>query len=92
MDGGNRIRRLTAVVVTVIVLAVGGGVALRVLWPGGGTVVVVHWSNGHLMRQGLLPEMAAEFNRASHRTKSGKRIEVQVVGYGSWEQAEDLLS
>lgn len=60
------------------------------------TVEVVHWSNGHLLREGsglrLLPQMAADFNDADHRTQSGKRIEVQVYYYGSSEQAADLLS
>ena len=59
-------------------------------------LVVVHWSNGHLMRTGsglrLLEQMADEFNQAGHKTQSGKPIEVKVLYYGSWEQAQDLLS
>ena len=60
------------------------------------TVTVIHWSNGHLMRTGsglrLLEQMADEFNQAGHKTQSGKPIEVKVLYYGSWEQAQDLLS
>jgi len=42
------------------------------------TVVVVHWANGHHMEPALLPAFAQPFNQASQRTRSGKRIEVQV--------------
>ncbi len=38
-------------------------------------VTVVHWTNGHLLRDGsgmrLLRQMADEFNRAGYQTQSG---------------------
>ena len=98
-------RRLTVIVVVVLVLAIAGAIALRfggggsgpgpgpTTTPGpGGVVQVVQWSNGHLMRPGLMKEMADQFNKANYRTQSGKRIEVKVYNHGSAEQADDLLS
>ena len=40
-------------------------------------VVVVHWSNSHPMREGLLPEMAEEFNNEDHETADGQPIEIR---------------
>lgn len=85
-------KRLTIVIVLALVLAVGGGITLRAVGWGGETVTVVHWSNGHLMRPGLMKEMAAQFNQEVHRMRSGKRIQVQVINHGSAEQSDDLLS
>ncbi len=53
-------------------------------------VVVVQWSNSHLMREGLLPAMAERFNREDHETDSGDPIEVVVVSCDSAVQAGDL--
>jgi Ca-activated chloride channel family protein len=90
------VKKLTVVVILLLVVAAVGGGLYRILSTGGERIVVVHWTNGHLLRTGsglrLLDQMAAEFNEARHRTQSGKRIEVQVYYYGSWEQAQDLLS
>jgi Ca-activated chloride channel family protein len=55
------------------------------------TVEVVHWASSHLMRKGLLPEMAAQFNQAGHSTKSGKQIVVKVHDVPSELQAEYLV-
>jgi len=55
-------------------------------------LVIVHWSNSHLMRHGLLPEMAETFNRRHHKTSTGRPIEVEVVTCDSKPQTEDLLS
>jgi Ca-activated chloride channel family protein len=44
------------------------------------------------MRQGLLPDMAAQFNKAGHKTKSGKRIVVKTFSYDSFAQVADLAS
>ena len=38
------------------------------------TVEVMHWATGHLFRDGLLPEMADQFNAERHRTDSGRLI------------------
>lgn len=60
------------------------------------TVRIVHWTNGHLLRDDsglrLLRQMAQEFNDAGHRTSDGTRIEVDVRYAGSAEQAAELLS
>ncbi|MBI4332356.1 MAG: VWA domain-containing protein [Chloroflexi bacterium] len=84
-------KRSTFLVLVVVVLAV---VAAIVLWRRGAgeEVSVVHWSNGHLVRPGLLKEMSAEFNKAGHRTRSGKRIKVEVFSRDSVLQVDDLLS
>jgi Ca-activated chloride channel family protein len=98
------VRRFTIGVILVVILATVGVFTLRLGWKGGepgstepgkpaaGTVEVVHWSNGHLMRPGLMKEMAAAFNNADYRTGAGNRIEVKVYNHGSAEQADDLLS
>lgn len=85
-------KRLTTLIISVLIVAAIGGGLFRLFWTGGERLTIVHWTTGHLMRNGLLPEMTVAFNRAAHRTDSGKRIEVKVFDYGSWEQAKDLLS
>ena len=75
----------------VVVIALAAGFTLRGVGRGE-TVTVVHWSNGHLMRPGLMQDMATEFNQEGHRTKSGKHIQVQVFNHGSAEQSDDLAS
>jgi Ca-activated chloride channel homolog len=85
-------KKYTLAAILVLVLALGGILGLRVTGCGGETVTVVHWSNGHLMRPGLMMEMAARFNQSNFRTPSGKRIKVQVVNHGSAEQSDDLTS
>jgi hypothetical protein len=44
------------------------------------------------MREGLLPEMAAEFNAGDHKTASGHPIEVTVIECDSVQQRDDLVS
>src|SRR3954451_22773258 len=56
------------------------------------TVVVVHWSNSHLMRDGLLPAMADRFNHQHNETASGQRIKVEVLSCDSFVQTDDLVS
>lgn len=87
-------KRFTKVVLVIFTMAIACAMVLRIaVWNGEQPVSVVHWSNGHLLRHGaLMPAMATRFNKSGHRTKSGTRIEVEVVYYGSWEQAQDLLS
>ena len=86
--------RLLSLVVTVLAFFTIASIGVRIAWPAPPepTVEVVHWATGHLFRDGLLPEMAAEFNEAGHRVKSGTRIAVEVVNDPSSLQAEDLLS
>ena len=44
----------------------------------GEPVVVTHWVSSHLMRDDLLPGMAAQFNQAGHTTLSGRPVVVEV--------------
>ena len=85
-------KKLTLAVIMVLILVFGGGIALNRSGWGGETVEVVHWSNGHLMRPGLMQEMATRFNQAVNRIQSGKRIHIQVLNHGSAEQSDDLAS
>ncbi len=97
-------KKLTVAVIAVLLVAVAGVIALRlggrggepnalkVIGKSGDTVEVVHWSNGHLMRPGLMKDMADQFNKSNYRTQSGKLIQVKVYNHGSAEQADDLLS
>jgi hypothetical protein len=59
-------------------------------------VTVVHWSTGHLIRDGsdlrLLRQMAEEFNAQGLRSASGKPIKVTVFYLGGAEQAPELVS
>ena len=55
-------------------------------------VVVTHWTSSHLMRVGLLPEMADQFNQSGHRTQSGRPMVVQVHDVPPSLQAEYLLA
>ena len=86
--------RLFSLVVTVLVFFTVGSVGVRIFWPAPPepTVQVVHWATGHLFRDDMLPKMAAEFNKAGHRSASGKLIVVSVHNDPSSEQADDLLS
>ena len=69
---------ITVVVILMLVLAIIGAVAFRMVSLNGESVVVAHWTTGHLTREGLLKEMAEEFNKAGHRTESGAKIVVEV--------------
>jgi Ca-activated chloride channel homolog len=84
-------KKITAIVLAIVVLAIASGVAVKVRWPVP-TVTVVHWTNGHLMRTGLMKEMSAQFNKEVHRTQSGKRIKIEIINHGSAEQSDDLIS
>ena len=84
-------RPLTMLVTLALMVAVAGGLAFHFVGIGGGeTVVVTHWTTGHLTREGLLPDMATQFNKAGHRTQSGTRIVVEVHNVPSELQAEYL--
>ena len=91
-------KKITLVVLGVVVAVAAVIVGLRVsrgaqvIVGKTGTVEVVHWVNGHLMRPGLVKDMAAKFNKEDHRTAAGQRIHVQIYNHGSAEQAEDLLA
>ena len=68
---------LTTILLLVIVAATIGGIVFKIVGTEGEAVVVVHWTTGHLTRDGLLKDMAKEFNKAGHRTGSGAKIVVE---------------
>jgi len=81
------------VVVAVLALIVGAGVVINeVVHEDQVPITIVHWSNSHLMREGLLPQMAAQFNARHHKTSSGQPIQVVVVSCDSAAQVDDLAS
>jgi len=89
----NRERLMSLVVTVVVFFTIGSG-AVRLVWPAPPepTVKVAHWATGHLFRNDMLPEMAAEFNKAGHRASNGERIVVTVHNYPSSMQADELLA
>ena len=54
-------------------------------------VVVAHWTNGHLTREGLLLDMATQFNQCGHRTQSGRPVVVKVYDVPPSLQAAYLV-
>ena len=91
-------QRVLSLIATLWLFAVLGSILAWTLWPAPPepTVRVVHWATGHLMREGedlrLLPVMAEQFNGAGHRSKSGKKIVVEVHNVPSELQAEYLVT
>ena len=86
--------RLLSLVVTVLVFFTIASIGVRIFWPAPPepTVEVVHWVTGHLWFGPDLPGTAAKFNDTGPRTKSGKRIVVEVYNAPSSEGARELLS
>ena len=84
--------RVLSLVATVWLFGLIGFIVAAYVWPPPPepTVKVVHWATGHLTRDGLLPEMAEEFNAAGHRTASGKKIDVEVYNVPSELQGKYL--
>ncbi|MBM2827249.1 MAG: hypothetical protein HW403_1313 [Dehalococcoidia bacterium] len=41
-------------------------------------IEVVHWANGHMMDEPLLPTFSKQFNADGYRTQSGRRIKVRL--------------
>src|SRR4051794_27932442 len=81
------------VVAVVLVVALVGAVLVRVtVIKEPNELVIVQWANSHPMREGLLPEMASQFNDGDHQTSSGHRIKVVVLSCDSAVQADDLVS
>ena len=91
-------QRVLSLIATLWLFAIIGSMLAWTLWPAPPepTARVVHWATGHLMREGeglrLLPVMAEQFNEAGHRTKSDKRIVVEVHNVPSELQAEYLVT
>ena len=75
----------------VLVVALFAAVAARASIDEPDPVVIVHWANSHPMREGLLPEMAEEFNKEDHKTADGRPIKVVMIACDSSDQAADLV-
>ena len=85
--------RRVVLVIGVLVVALAGAIVIRgVTNDSEDPLVVVHWSNSHPMRDGLLPAMVEEFNAADHETSDGRPIEVELVPCDSSNQALDLAA
>ena len=89
--GSPRSLRLLAVALALLVVSTACTVGFGSR-PTGPTVVVQHWTTGHLTRNGLLPEMAHQFNQENHRMPDGTRIVVQVHDVPSQLQGEWLIA
>ena len=83
---------LVSLVVTAVVFFTIAAIGVRIFWPPPPepTVVVAHWTTGHLTRDGLLKDMAEEFNKAGRRIGSGTRIVVEVYDAPSELQGKYL--
>jgi Ca-activated chloride channel family protein len=84
--------RIALVVGILVIALVGAFVVREVVTEHKDPVVVVHWANSHPMRDGLLPQMAEDFNAANRETASGRPIEIKLVPCDSPVQAADLAS
>ena len=82
--------KFTRFAIVLLVIVVGIIVGVRVIGRAGETVEVVHWTTSHLLRPGLLLDMAEEFNKADYRTTSGKKIVVKVCNVPSELQGKYL--
>lgn len=85
-------KRLTVVIGVLVVALVGAFAVRAAVTKHEKPLVVVHWSNSHPMRDGLLPQMAEQFNDADRETASGRPIEIKLVACDSNLQAKDLVS
>ena len=66
-------KTLAAFLGVVLVWAIGIGVILAA---PGTAVRVIHWANGHMLEDRLLPTFASRFNAAGFRTPAGSSVEV----------------
>jgi Ca-activated chloride channel family protein len=86
------VKRL-GIVVSILVVALVGSLLVRVvIVENEDPLVVVHWSNSHPLREGLLEDMAKRFNDDDHETASGQPIEIKVIECESAKQVEDLVA
>lgn len=80
-------------VIAVLALAAAGAVLVRDrLHHDEDPFVIIHWANSHPMRKGLLPDMAAEFNKGHHHSTNGQPIKVVVISCDSATQIKDLAA
>lgn len=90
----RKIRATTRVRVSVGVLLVAllGAFVVSAAVRDSEELVIVHWSNSHLTRDGLLPQMADRFNDDDHETSAGVPVRVEIVSCDSATQAADLVA
>ena len=83
--------RVLSLIATIWIFGIVGLILGAVLWPAPPEprVVVAHWATGHLTRDGLLKDMAKEFNKAGHRI-GGTRVVVEVYDAPSELQGKYL--
>jgi len=82
-------KKTTIILILVLIILTVTTVSLKVVGSSE-KVVVVHWTTGHLLRDGLLKDMAKEFNKANHRTDTGKKVVVEVYNVPSELQGKYL--
>ena len=85
-------KRITFVVGLLVVALIGAFTLRAAVTKHPAPLVIVHWANSHPMRDGLLPQMAEQFNDADYETASGRPIEIKLVSCDSVVEAEDLVS
>ena len=85
-------QRVLSLIATLWLFAILGSILGWTLWPAAPepTVRVVHWTTGHLTRDGLLKDMAIEFNKAGHIIGTGTKIVVEVYDAPSELQGKYL--
>lgn len=95
---GTNMKRWIRAISAIVVISLFGLIAWALsgptgcsFCPQGDVVEIVHWSTGHLTRDGLLPEMAEQFNKENHKTPDGDRIRVKVFDAPSELQAAYLV-
>ncbi len=87
----NVTRTVWSVVAVGVLALIAWSLVTSDIFGGGERIEIVHWSTGHLTRDGLLPEMAQKFNEQNHRTPAGQRIQVKVYDAPSELQAAYLI-
>lgn len=78
MDFYSSRKKLLSAIAVVWVFGIGGLFFWEWMSPPPPTVNVYHWTTGHLLREGLMFEMADEFNSQKNTTADGKVIRVTV--------------
>jgi len=86
------VKRLLIVSIVIVAALAGAIVVRQVVEAHQETVEITQWANSHLMRDGLLPDMAKAFNRHHYKTSTGQVIKVEVVQCDSFVQTADLVS
>jgi Ca-activated chloride channel family protein len=86
------VKRLLWATMVVLVVSAACQVGIEGTSTPESTVEVMHWTSSHLFRDGLLPDMAVEFNAAGHKTSAGNRIVIIIHNVPSQLQGDYLIS